>query len=842
MKNIWVFFLLIFILAISLFIALTQGIRINSLSLPKVNIEQLYIKLDKKLIVYAKEVNIKAQSKSENSFSQIYTFTDKLDLLYGLFDTISIQYINYENRTIRFLYRDETFYLDSDFLTIDAQIKPWKDNIELVIKQMLLKDYSLRLSGTLYANFYEDIFQLQGVFSTFNINGSINATLQENILEYQLTSKEFDSLEPFMEFLDTKVHMEKLLKEWIYKRITANEYKLKHLSGKLDMQTGNFYPQTMEGIAVAKDVHVEFHQDAPGVDIPELELKLTNNTLYFDTETAIYEDKNINESDIRIYNLMTRGAGIIIDLQTKTLLDSSIQKILKVFGIDVPIIQTGGLVESSVVLDILFEPYGIKSYIGLFDIQDANFELSGLPMYSKSGTLRLDNNNLHFTDVNIQYNDLFNLYTSGIFELKKGSYEASNHIENLNISFDNSKLLNIHNLQTDSVLKLEDNASTISLESLKTKLLFGKNKNQIKINDLEPLYEHSPLMQEFDIQKGSVLVNTKDFASFDIETKLYTKTPFEQNGNQLSNLDLKITTDGKNLKAQTKDKDISFEYKDKTLSLNLKNHNLLFDSSSKQEKLPIKALHVNAKNSALKDTNSSFFLPKTDYTIDIQNNETILQSTQDEQKIYVKNSADTFHINAMDIKNDYINKLAKKDVFDKGIFNFYLEGESIKRAKGLFTIENTVLRQGKFYSNLMAFFNTVPSLLTLKNPGFNERGYGIEKGFVDFNLSENTLVINTISFDGKSTDVAGKGTINLETDEVNLSLKIAVLKSVSTALKNIPLVNHILLGDDGKMYTNVKISGTLDAPIVKSQAISDAAMTPFEMIKRTLEAPFKLFK
>ena len=70
-KNIWIFILLIFLTFITFLGTLIHGIAIDSISLPKLKIEQLYIKLDKKLIVTIEKLEIEAQTQNDTSLKRV---------------------------------------------------------------------------------------------------------------------------------------------------------------------------------------------------------------------------------------------------------------------------------------------------------------------------------------------------------------------------------------------------------------------------------------------------------------------------------------------------------------------------------------------------------------------------------------------------------------------------------------------------------------------------------------------------------------------------------------------------------------------------------------------------
>jgi hypothetical protein len=145
------------------------------------------------------------------------------------------------------------------------------------------------------------------------------------------------------------------------------------------------------------------------------------------------------------------------------------------------------------------------------------------------------------------------------------------------------------------------------------------------------------------------------------------------------------------------------------------------------------------------------------------------------------------------------------------------------------------------YNNLIALINTLPSLAFFKSPGFNEDGYEIQSGNVLFTRQGDILTIHTIDLDGVSADITGKGTLNLKDETLHVTLQLKTLKDVSGVIGKIPLVNHIILGDDKSISTLITLTGSIHDPHLETQVLQDTLITPFNILRRTIELPFKLF-
>ena len=842
MKNIWRFFLFIFLFITLLFVLLTNGIRIENITLPKIKISQLYIKLDKKLIVSIDKLDISIQSKKNSSLEELHDITSKLPYLYSLFKSISIQNIVYDNKIVHFLYKDEIFYIDSDFLTIDAKIRDWEDSIEVDIKQMILKDFHLKIKGNLQARLKEKLFDFRGSFTTFNISGGIELRVDKNELYYRLNTKKFNSLMPFMDFISKKVELEPLIADWVYKKIVADEYQLHNLEGKFNLDTFDFYPKLMKARATGKNAVIKFDENAPSALINAMNIILKNDQLIFDVKKAEYQGKDVTNTKVHIYHLMTAGTGIVVDINANTILDDSIHAVLHAFDIKVPIIQTAGTTEANVKIDIKFLPFGVKSYTGYFKINDANITLSGLPLYSKSGYIELDNGMIFLKDVNLKYDTIFNIHTSGDLNLTNGFYKSNNKINSLHVNFNKLDLIHVEDFNTTATMQINENGTSIYIDSFKTNLEFLSNNNKIAVADLNLIYPYSNLMKDTKIKSGTLKIETINFKNYDIKASLKNiDFPLSQNGKQLEEIDLNIKTNGKNLEIISADKRIKIN-KNEELKIVFKNIDVTFDSSKYEKSIDIGEVTVIGINSNIIDTNSTLKIVSNNYAYEVNGTNVSFSSQLFKEKILMKQTEKTLYISGENLTDMFINNILGKKIFKNGSFKLDINGVNFKQLSGTFIANNTTIKEMSFYNNLMAFMHTIPSLVTFKNPGFNENGYVIADAFLDFTREKDIITINKIKINGKSADIIGEGTINLKTEALDINLQISVLKNLSSIVNAIPIVNYIFLGKDGKMYTNVSVKGTLTKPNITTNVIKDTALSPLGIIKRTIETPFRIFQ
>jgi hypothetical protein len=820
---------------------LKHGININNLTLPKVKVERLYIKLDKKLIVSADKIKIKRESRSSTSAYEINKTIKYLKYLQFFFDSISLRNITYNDEVVNILYKDDVFYVDSKFLTIDAKVSKIGKKIHLDLKQMILKDYGLELVGNLDLDIKDEIYKYSGKYSILNIDGGLSAKIKGDKLYYDINSSTFDSLSPIMKYLKKKVFIEPLAREWIYKKIVAKKYKLNYLRGMFDFKTKDFFPKLMEGVAVAKDVLIKFHPHVKAAKANSINVTLKNNTLIFYPKEPTYEKKKVGINDIYIYNLLTTKNGIVVDIKSDTLLDAYVHNILRAFNIHIPVIQTSGKNRSNLLLDVRFKPFSIKSK-GTFEIFDSNFSIAGIDFFTKHANIKLDNNNVFLDNSNLKYKNIFDINTTGKFDTKSSNYKGSADINSLLIDIKNSHLLNIYNLKNKNVkLDFGTKKTSVFLKDFETKLVFQKNNNIFEINNLLKYKPFSSFLKDQKFSKGKLKIFTKQFNTFDADLNVSgINTPFVDGAKSLKSFNVKIDINGSVVKAHTTDDKFNFTY-DKNIILNLKDIDILVDSNSTKTKTD-KLVSINGKDVRFVSKDFNTTISSDNFTLNFDQNETRFISVYKNSQLGYESNATSFKANGSKFDDSFINGILNKKMFKGGVFSFNLKGNNANIFDGKVFIKNSILKDFAVFNNIIATINTIPSLFLFKDPNFNEHGYAIKKGVVTLKRINNIIAFENIDLKGFSANISGSGYIDLATKEINLDLQIKTLKDISKFISSIPLVGYITLGEDKSISTNIEVVGKIQNPKIKTQILRDSLISPLNIIKRVIKSPLKLFQ
>jgi hypothetical protein len=188
--------------------------------------------------------------------------------------------------------------------------------------------------------------------------------------------------------------------------------------------------------------------------------------------------------------------------------------------------------------------------------------------------------------------------------------------------------------------------------------------------------------------------------------------------------------------------------------------------------------------------------------------------------------------------DEFMDKLFALSKFKGGSFEFFING-TLKEFDGMINIEDTTILDYKILNNILAFVNTVPSLVTFSLPGYNKSGIAAERTYINFKFKDDVYKMSDIYLKSKEIEIAGVGEASIEKNSIDLDLNLKT--DLGSSVSQIPLVGYILLGKES-ISTTLKVTGKLDDPDVKTQIAKDIAVAPFNIIKRTFMFPFELFK
>jgi hypothetical protein len=131
---------------------------------------------------------------------------------------------------------------------------------------------------------------------------------------------------------------------------------------------------------------------------------------------------------------------------------------------------------------------------------------------------------------------------------------------------------------------------------------------------------------------------------------------------------------------------------------------------------------------------------------------------------------------------------------------------------------NASLRLDKFTAINVPVFAQTLNVASLNQPlkTLNEKGLPFESFFGDLVLSDKKLSTELLRAAGSTLGLTIKGNLDFARGSLELEGGLVPLYKVSNVLSKIPLLKHVVVGDDGEgiIALNYKVAGTIDKPEV----------------------------
>ncbi|WP_459861161.1 YhdP family protein [Campylobacter concisus] len=820
--------------------------------------EQLYIKLDKKIIARAKQIklpNFKKESKQKSSDERLLNLSKSVDFIDTIFQEISLENVQIgDDFKLKILFLDDIFFVDSPYLNVDIKFQnEQQDGIDLFsVRNLSFKDFNVSISGEGSADFDKNDYKFEGNFTSHELHGKLNFALKDTFLTYKAYDVEAGSIKNFIDELDRRIELNSEVKNWIYGYIVADDYELKEINGKANLAKNDFYLNDLNATANTKNLLVKFEKGLPAVNVGEANITLKNSKLKFDLISPIYKGKKLDGSSVAINNIFDeKSANLELLIKTKSIYDEAINEILKTYKIIVPVRQLSGKMDASLKILIKLdekslENFDEKSVIanGEFKLSDAILEIAGSKFNAKSALVKLINTTNLSIDATGFGLDFFKANAKADINLQKSTGEIKGVIESFDLKEKNDEILAFKNEPFSAFLDFSKADETLlKLEPFGLDMSFG-SESKIATKNSKFFIENSPVLKQNGVRGFDELsIKSKDFTDLEIFAKEANfDLPFlDKNGSKYENDDLKILVSKAGVKVDSASKKLSLDIKEKAINVKTKDLNLLVldDNKTSEQSTPLELLAKNG-DIILRDLNKT--LPFASFSAEKKGKSTSLNGLAQQGRVGYFNDEKSINLDATDISGEFINDLFGIKSFEGGKFRLKLLGENSKNFKAEVRFFDTFLKDYIFYQRLLSFLNSVPSLLSFKTPDFNDKGFTVKNGKILLTRNGDMIEFLAIEMIGTSADIGGRGTIDLKSKKINIDLELKLLKDASSIINKIPLVNQIILGKDRSLSTVIAIRGTTNKPEYSTQILQDALLSPLKIIRNVIQAPFLIFE
>jgi hypothetical protein len=158
--------------------------------------------------------------------------------------------------------------------------------------------------------------------------------------------------------------------------------------------------------------------------------------------------------------------------------------------------------------------------------------------------------------------------------------------------------------------------------------------------------------------------------------------------------------------------------------------------------------------------------------------------------------------------------------------------------QGFIEIKQGYIKELQAFNNIIAFINLIPSLVTFQPLGFSSKGYKIQNGYIEYIYYNNILYIKNGDIKGENLRFSLQGYIDFNKQILKMNVNVNILVKL---IKDIPIVNYILLGKNGSITLKLTLDGNVSNPIVHKNTALNIIKAPLGIIERVLITPLRPF-
>ncbi len=837
--------LIFFIIITTLFLFLKGGFWIDNLKIGSFYVEKLYLKLDKKLIISVDKVIIPKKNRN-TPLPNLEKTLSKVKKILRYFQSIELKEVEFKNNKYQLLYTNKVLYMtNNEFEMAAMNVDYLGDTLNARIELIYLKKYDIRLSGDLSYDIRHDRVLIEGKAFYKDIDSTFILNKKQDHLYYVLKSKEFTEFKSMVD----QFNLPPKINKWATEYLKAKSYKIDSLQGvaSINKRGVTLIPKTIKAKLSTKDVSVIFHPTLDPVRAKAMVISF-DDSLDFNITKPYFLDRSLEGSKVSIEGLLQKKAILKLDLTVKTLYDTAVNKILKAYKITIPIIQTSGMAEAKLLIDIVLKTKKVKVDASI-KLNKSKIKIGNIPLSIKKGTIKLKEKNVKLSNF-ILYSSWYELALNGDINIKKRKIKLLLDIKNLKFGKKDRDYFVIKDSIQPLLIDYSNNIK-FTLPKLNSGVkMFTKDSIVVMdipdINKIKPYLTNIPM----NIDGGNIKIKTKDFLKYTFTGVIDNKECFfyENNSTCLTVLPMKGTFSDKGLELHAFDKRLFYNSNTSTIKVKELHLDLLKLLENKKKKMKEKAkkdtlskIFIRGKNSIIGYKSHQLLTDKYDINLSSKGDFSFL-GVLGHDRVMVTQNENYMSIKATKVTDKMLHPLINFTGLQKGKYSMKILKNKEGVSTGEINIYGGVMRDFKTYNNIMAFINTIPSLATLNKPGFSNKGFDIKKGTIKFRLDKNILTLDSILIEGLSSSISGSGVVNIATKTLQVDVLIMTAREVGKIIGAIPIVGYILMGDNKSVTVGLKVTGTLNKPIVKNSAIKDTLLVPLEILKRTLTTPEYIYK
>ncbi|MDH3327941.1 MAG: AsmA-like C-terminal domain-containing protein [Desulfobulbaceae bacterium] len=818
--------------------SLKKGVEFDRLSFASTQITQLSLQLDHGLIIHAGQIDI-TDGGTTNEEASLESWIPQIKKWGYLIQEIMIYQLNYQNHSVAVSYREGNFEISGKEFSLEARVTYDRGAFYFDISRLEIKPYTIIFAGKASYVRKDERFLFAGIFESPWGNGELKMMEKKRTVEAEIRTDEFTDLTAFLQ----QFPLDEDVLDWLSDNISARTYQINQLHVQFQLnKLHEIGPDNIRGTATADAVAVKFHPDLPPVQCDRAKITFRNDRLSFALENPKYEGKSLEGSSVYIDNVIKPHSTLSVNIKTESQLDNTLLSLLEKYDIKLPFHQLSGLTRGEVNLLFDLPEFTLKT-TGSFVTGAGAWSWADVPLQTQKVSVQLTDSRITIHNAEISYSDILRSRLSGLVDISSGHASLENEIEQLNLNARKTDILQAAQMKLPLEIDFSHESTVIDLEQIKTAITLSNEGTTVDIDSLEAVRPLVPILQNLPFSEGNVHLSFNDlsFISFSGELDIP--------GSILSLEDKPVTlftfqgtrTPEKTL-ASVNDDRILINISDRVkVTLNeylpmIAINNMSFDEKIPSLPLPLEItgpeILLKVKDMQVPTRDFEYRVTGSDmvFTAVLEKGRFLFESTE-KKKILVGNGLDA----------GLAEKFIRFTDLSEGLINVNLEGDA-EGYNGYLEFSNVVIREYLLMNNILAFLNSIPALATLSEPGFDHDGYRVKDGIVHFDLQDELLTIRQLRTDGTTVNCEAQGWIDFDDRTIKLNMELITFKDYSRIIDLLPWAGYAFLGEDGSLSTSLKIDGSLDNPTITTYLARDILMTPVNVIRRTIEWPFKIFR
>jgi len=490
----------------------------------------------------------------------------------------------------------------------------------------------------------------------------------------------------------------------------------------------------------------------------------------------------------------------------------------------------------------------IDNNIRISSSKNILLNMNSTPWSVKHLLLKIDKRKIQLQHTKVKIDNYFKADIQILYNLKKK--KGNIYLKNAVFTDPKTKKVLYHKKQVQLLLKTKKAQTEIDIKELEAILFINKKRWIINFNALGKIAKNFNILRKYHIDNGNIIFYRNNGekvlnfrASLHYKYGILTKhgkavQQYKIEGKILKNKTVLLSINDKvNLRV------------DKNININIRNSGidfkelLAFIKSLPQQKTQNTNTNVNT-DIHVKAKNSYIYLGGNSYILSDSINIVYKNGELSGDLRYAKGTMHfTFKDNQFSIVGKNFNEKFAKNIitfakFKGGNFNFSIHGTP-DEYKGNVTITDTVIKDYVLLNNILAFVDTVPSLVTFSLPKYSTKGVYADKIYTQFHFKKDIFHISDFSIKSKEIKIAAKGTLSSKDDTIDMKIKLKT--NFGSTLSKVPLAGYIIF-DGQTLSTNLKVTGKLSDPKVRTRVTKDVISAPVNIMKRTLKLPYKLIQ